>query len=146
MAGVDPSEEGIAHARQKSPVLNVEVGSADEDLVKRFGRFPLVLCLEVVEHVYFPRKLVGRIRDLLEDGGTAIISTPYHGYWKNLAIALLGKMDTHWGPLTDHGHIKFWSIRTLTQLLNECGFADARFLKVGRVPVLAKSMLAVVKR
>jgi 2-polyprenyl-3-methyl-5-hydroxy-6-metoxy-1,4-benzoquinol methylase len=144
--GVDPSEEGVAHARQKSPELNIAVGSAYDDLASRFGRFPLVLCLEVIEHVYFPRQLVACIHALLEDGGTAILSTPYHGYWKNLTIALLGKMDAHWGSLTDHGHIKFWSIPTMSAILREGGFTDVRFLRVGRIPALAKSMIAVVKR
>src|SRR5258708_1649420 len=84
VAGIDASEEGIRFAKQGSPPLNVEVGSGYDDLSARFGRFPVVLCLEVIEHVFFPRKLVACIRSLLEDGGTAIISTPYHGYWKNL--------------------------------------------------------------
>ncbi|MFN3682011.1 MAG: hypothetical protein ACK4VP_08235, partial [Nitrospira sp.] len=79
-------------------------------------------------------------------GGVAIVSTPYHGYWKNLALALSGKMDAHFTALWDHGHIKFWSIRTLRQLLQEAGFSEIRFLRVGRIPPLAKSMIAVAYR
>jgi 2-polyprenyl-6-hydroxyphenyl methylase/3-demethylubiquinone-9 3-methyltransferase len=80
--------------------------------------------------------------DLLSRG-VAVISTPYHGYWKNLAQALTGKMDGHFTALWDHGHIKFWSMRTLGELLREAGFVDVRF---GRVPALAKSMAAVAKK
>lgn len=76
----------------------------------------------------------------------AIISTPYHGYWKNLALALSGKMDAHFTALWDHGHIKFWSIDTLRRLLQEAGFAEIRFLRVGRIPPLAKSMIAVARK
>ena len=144
--GVDPSEEGTSHAKQATPELNIELGNGYEDLTGRFGQFPFVLCLEVIEHVYFPRKVAACIRSLLEDGGTAIISTPYHGFLKNLAIAVCGKFDTHWGPLTDHGHIKFWSIPTLTALLREVGFREVTFLRVGRIPVLAKSMIAIARR
>ena len=46
--------------------------------------------------------------------------------------------------LWDHGHIKFWSMATLSELLREAGFQQIRFLRVGRVPVLAKSMIAVL--
>jgi 2-polyprenyl-6-hydroxyphenyl methylase/3-demethylubiquinone-9 3-methyltransferase len=78
--------------------------------------------------------------------GVAVISTPYHGYWKNLAQALTGKMDGHFTALWDHGHIKFWSMRTLGELLREAGFVDVRFERVGRVPALAKSMVAVARK
>jgi len=106
----------------------------------------VVLSLEVVEHVYDPRRYAATVFSLLEPGGTAIISTPYHGYCKNLAMALSGKMDAHFTALWDHRHIKFWSIKTLSALLCEAGFVDLRFQRVGRVPVLAKSMIAVARR
>ena len=79
-------------------------------------------------------------------GGGVIVSTPYHGYLKNLAMAVTGKMDAHFTALWDHGHIKFWSVRTLTILLEEAGFRDLRFLRVGRIPPLAKSMIAIARR
>jgi 2-polyprenyl-6-hydroxyphenyl methylase/3-demethylubiquinone-9 3-methyltransferase len=144
--GVDPSTEGIAQARAAHPHLRLEVGSAHDDLVGRYGRFPAVISLEVVEHVYAPRDFARTLYDLVEPGGMALVSTPYHGYWKNLALALTGKMDAHFTSLWDHGHIKFWSVRTLGQLLREVGFEAPRFLRVGRVPPLAKSMITVVRK
>lgn len=146
VTGIDPSNEGIAHAQLRYPHLKLNVGSAYEDLAGRYGRFPVVTSLEVVEHVYAPRHYAATLFDLLEPGGTAIISTPYHGYWKNLVMALTGKLDVHFTALWDHGHIKFWSIKTLTELLREAGFVDIRFERVGRVPVLAKSMIAVARK
>lgn len=61
-------------------------------------------------------------------------------------MALTGTLDAHFTALWDHGHIKFWSIRTLTQLLMEAGFKTVRFERVGRIPLLAKSMIAVATR
>ena len=146
VTGVDPSQEAIAQARQHHPALRLENGSAYEDLASRFGRFPVVYSLEVVEHVYAPRDYARHLFDLVEPGGGVIVSTPYHGYLKNLAMAVTGKMDAHFTALWDHGHIKFWSVRTLTILLEEAGFRDLRFLRVGRIPPLAKSMIAIARR
>ncbi len=146
VTGVDPSEEGIAQARGVYPALKLATGSAYDDLAGQYGRFPVVLSLEVVEHVYAPRHYARTLFDLLEPSGTAILSTPYHGYWKNLALALSGRMDAHFTALWDHGHIKFWSIRTLGELLREAGFVDLRFERVGRVPALAKAMIAVARK
>ena len=86
------------------------------------------------------------VASLLSDGGTAVISTPYHGYVKNLAMAVTGKMDAHFTALWDHGHIKFWSVKTMTQLLNEAGLIVDHFAYVGRIPPLAKSMIAVARK
>jgi 2-polyprenyl-6-hydroxyphenyl methylase/3-demethylubiquinone-9 3-methyltransferase len=112
----------------------------------RHGRFPVVTSREVVEHVSAPRHDAATLLDRPEPGGTVIVSTPDHGYWKTLAMALTGKMDAHFTALWDHGPIKFWSIRTLGELLREAGFVDIRCERVGRIPVLAKSMIAVARR
>ena len=145
VAGVDPSDEGVAHARASG--LDLRVGSAYEDLATEFGRWPFVLCLEVVEHVYFPHRLARTLFDLCDPGALAIVSTPYHGYWKNLALSLIpGAWDLHHHPLSDHGHIKFWSIPTLGALLSSAGFARTSFLRVGRMGPLAKSLIAIAEK
>jgi 2-polyprenyl-6-hydroxyphenyl methylase/3-demethylubiquinone-9 3-methyltransferase len=145
VVGVDPSIEGIIQANRNYPHLKLFHGSASDDLCGRFGRFPVVLSLEVVEHVYAPREYAKTLFNLCE-GGVAILSTPYHGYWKNLAMALTGRMDKHFTALWDNGHIKFWSMATLSTLLTETGFVDIRFHRVGRIAALAKSVIAIAKR
>lgn len=146
VAGVDPSEEGIAAAKRAYPSIDLRLGSAYDPLHQQFGKFPLVVSLEVVEHVYAPRAYARCLSELLLDDGYALISTPYHGYWKNLALAICGQMDRHYSALWDHGHIKFWSANTITLLLAEVGLEVCQILRVGRIPQLAKSMLVVAKK
>jgi 2-polyprenyl-3-methyl-5-hydroxy-6-metoxy-1,4-benzoquinol methylase len=146
VTGVDPSIEGIAQANAHYPHLKLFEGSAHDDLATQYGQFPVVTSLEVVEHVFFPHRYAASLFNLLEPGGTAIISTPFHGYWKNVALALSGKMDAHFTALWDYGHVKFWSIKTLTFLLREAGFHEITFARVGRLAPLAKSMIAVARK
>lgn len=146
VVGIDPSESGIALARQSYPQTHFDVASAYDDLSLRYGQFDVVVSLEVVEHVYDPRTFASRVFNLLKPGAPCIISTPYHGYLKNLALAVTGKMDQHFTALWDGGHIKFWSIDTLGQLLTEAGLQEVQFERVGRVPSLAKSMVACAVR
>jgi 2-polyprenyl-3-methyl-5-hydroxy-6-metoxy-1,4-benzoquinol methylase len=146
VTGIDPSSEGITQANSRYPHLRLEEGSAYDDLASRYGTFPVVTSLEIVEHVYSPRQYASTLCSLLEPGGTAIVSTPYHGYWKNCALAISGSMDAHFTALWDHGHIKFWSMRTLEELLREAGFSTIRFVRVGRIPPIAKSMIAIARK
>jgi 2-polyprenyl-6-hydroxyphenyl methylase/3-demethylubiquinone-9 3-methyltransferase len=75
-----------------------------------------------------------------------VLTTPYHGYLKNLALAVTGAMDAHFTALWDGGHIKFWSYRTLRQLLQEFGFGHCEFRGAGRWPALWKSMVVTARR
>ena len=69
------------------------------------------------------------------------MTTPYHGYLKNLALAVAGQLDGHYQPWRDGGHIKFFSRATVTDLIRREGFVVTGFVRVGRVPPLAKSMV-----
>jgi len=83
----------------------------------------------------------------LKPGGVLVRSIPYHGYLKNLALALSGAMDSHFTALWDGGHIKFWSMDTLGHLLREAGFTKLEFDRVGRtIPALAKSMVVRARK
>ena len=146
VTGIDLSASGIAIAQKAYPNCTFAIGSAYDDLAAVYGRFPLVVSLEVVEHCYDPRKFAQSLFDLVEPGGTAVVSTPYHGYLKNVALSVSGKLETHFTALWDGGHIKFFSIKTLTTLLSEAGFVDIRFARVGRIPPLAKSMIAIAQK
>jgi 2-polyprenyl-3-methyl-5-hydroxy-6-metoxy-1,4-benzoquinol methylase len=146
VTGVDPSESGIKHARRAHPQLQFDVGSCYDNLAKRYGRFPVVLCVGVIEHVYSPRSLVACIDSLLDDNGVTIILAPYHGYLKNLALSLTGRMDTHFTAQWEHGHIKFWSRKTLGAFLETHGFSIIEFHGVGRIPGFWKGMILVSRK
>lgn len=110
-------------------------------------KFDTIISTEVIEHLYSPEQYIKFCRQILasNQGGELIISTPYHGYLKNLALAISGKMDGHFTALWEGGHIKFWSKKTLTQLLESFGFEIVSFKGAGRFPYLWKSMVIKAK-
>src|SRR5436189_41464 len=108
--------------------------------------FDIVVSTEVVEHLYAPRVWARACFQALKQGGRFICTTPYHGYWKNLAISLLGHWDKHLNPLWDGGHIKLWSEATLHRLLEEAGFVNFQARGAGRIPVLWMTMVARADR
>jgi 2-polyprenyl-6-hydroxyphenyl methylase/3-demethylubiquinone-9 3-methyltransferase len=145
--GIDPAIEGVELARTHFPGATFHLGTGYDDLAGMYGAFPIVISLEVIEHCYSPKAFLKTTLDLMQPGGLGIISTPFHGYWKNLALSVAGKWDSHLSPLWEGGHIKFFSEKTLATALGQAGFTDITFRHAGRaLPILAKSMLAVFRR
>jgi 2-polyprenyl-3-methyl-5-hydroxy-6-metoxy-1,4-benzoquinol methylase len=147
--GAEYDARGVEIARRAHPQLcfyQLGVDNDPADLVRRERPFDAVVSTEVIEHLYSPHRLPIFAAAVTRPGGYLIISTPYHGYLKNVAIALLDKWDHHHDPLWHGGHIKFFSRRTLTQLLEENGFSAIEFSGVGRAPWLWKSMILVAQK
>ena len=109
-------------------------------------KIDVVLSVEVIEHVFLPRVYLEKITYHLTPNGFVILTTPYHGYFKNLSIAILGRFDQHFTALWDYGHIKFWSVNTIKKLFEEYNFKVVCFSYCGRFFPLSKSMLAIFKR
>jgi 2-polyprenyl-6-hydroxyphenyl methylase/3-demethylubiquinone-9 3-methyltransferase len=142
--GTDFSPTGIEIARKNFPGIDFFLANSSAptgDLLERVGRVDVIVSTEVIEHLYDPRGFLRNAYTLLKSDGIVILTTPYHGYLKNLFLALTGKMDRHFTVLWDHGHIKFWSRRTLSQALAETGFVEVQFAGSGRLPYLWKSMV-----
>ncbi len=141
--GFDGSASGVELASKSYP----EIQFSQLDLVSgkipehHNQQFDAVVSVEVIEHLLLPRMLMQNAMQALKPGGLLILTTPYHGYWKNLAIALTNGFDAHWHPLRDYGHIKFFSKQTLIQLFEEHSLQQIEFQTVGRVPPLANSMI-----
>ncbi|MGR9072533.1 MAG: methyltransferase domain-containing protein [Gammaproteobacteria bacterium] len=144
---VDASESGILAAREANGQATFYRDLIDRGLASRLGkRFDLVLSSEVIEHLYRPADLLEAARELLNSGGLLVLSTPYHGYLKYLALAVLGKMDKHLTVNWEGGHIKFFSPATLSELLDSQGFRVVRFAFSGRFRYFWKSMICVAEK
>ncbi|UBF27984.1 methyltransferase domain-containing protein [Kovacikia minuta CCNUW1] len=142
VVGVEDSASGVQCAQQHAPECHfIHASIYHLPFADLEGQFDIVVGAEVIEHLIYPRELVRSAQRCLKPGGRLILTTPYHGYWKNLALASCGKMDQHFTALWDGGHVKFFSVSTLTKLLEEEGLTQIHFKFAGRIPYLWKSML-----
>jgi 2-polyprenyl-3-methyl-5-hydroxy-6-metoxy-1,4-benzoquinol methylase len=145
--GTDASENGIAIAKKEYPdrffVQDLSTGKLPAEL--QTLPFDTIISTEVIEHLYNPDGFIDFCKNALQPNGEIIISTPYHGYWKNLALTIFDKWDSHHSPTWYGGHIKFWSRKTLSQLLIDKGFSIVAFKGCGRVPYFWKSMVIKAK-
>lgn len=143
VVGIDASTDGIRIARKTHPDIRFEQMLATETILSDLGEEPFdaVISVEVVEHVFDPRGFARACRNAIKPGGTMVLTTPYHGFLKNLALSVADKWDSHLNPLWDGGHVKLWSRATLSKLFVESGFTDLRFRGTGRTPYLWMGMV-----
>ena len=141
--GTDASDKGIAIANQTNAgkffVQDLSTGKLPEELQGLL--FDTIISTEVIEHLYDPEAFIDFCKQLIKPGGELILSTPYHGYLKNLMLSISNKWDQHLNPLWLGGHIKMWSAKTLTRLLKGKSFTVTRFEGCGRIPYLWMSMI-----
>ena len=148
VVGVDYDRDGVALARKSYPNIpfyNFGVQDDPAALLAHEEKFDVVVATEVIEHLFSPHLLPIYARGCLKPGGYLVLTTPYHGYLKNLALSVANQWDRHHTPLWHGGHIKFWSRATLGRLLTENGFRVTGFSGVGRVPYLWKCMVIVAR-
>jgi 2-polyprenyl-3-methyl-5-hydroxy-6-metoxy-1,4-benzoquinol methylase len=148
VAGVEYDKQGFAIAQSSYPKIRFYNFGVQDDpaaLLAQEGPFDAVVSTEVIEHLFAPHLLPNYARAMLKPGGYLVITTPYHGYLKNLVLSIFDKWDAHFSPLWHGGHIKFWSRATLSALLAENGFWVIGFSGVGRIPYLWKSMVLIAQ-
>lgn len=130
--GSDMSPSGIAHSNALGVGTFVRASVYDE-LAVPFARssFDAIVCVEVIEHLYSPKRFSERAMEALVPGGIIVITTPYWGYVRNVVMALTNRMDRALTPLWEGGHIKHFSRATLTTLMETAGFETVGFKGCG---------------
>jgi 2-polyprenyl-3-methyl-5-hydroxy-6-metoxy-1,4-benzoquinol methylase len=76
--GIDRNRRAINHADRyySGPQIAFQQIDLLSQSLESLGRFDSITCLEVLEHVPEPEKLLSRLHGLLSPGGTLIVSTP----------------------------------------------------------------------
>jgi 2-polyprenyl-3-methyl-5-hydroxy-6-metoxy-1,4-benzoquinol methylase len=145
--GFDIQESIISLAKRNFPVISGKFFQHDAYQLRLPGGIPqsydLIIAMEIIEHLYSPEVFLDNAFNWLNKNGYLIITTPYHGYFKNLLIALTNKFDRHFNPLSGNPHVKFFSRKTLPLLLEKQRFKIIKFKGVGRIIYFWKSMLFI---
>ena len=148
VTSVDASESGINIAQanfSQATFLRATIDSTLRDRIE-LEQFDLMVSSDVIEHLYRPDDLIEAAASLVKPNGRVLIGTPYHGYLKNLVLSVTGKMDAHFGVHDVGGHIKFFSVKTLSELLRRHDFIDLKFKYYGRAPWLWMNMICQARK
>lgn len=122
--GIDKSTEDLVQASERGIVTRA-VDLDRQNIPYEKDNFDIVTCLDVIEHIKDPIKLIKDIHRVLKNGGRLIVSSPNIRFSSHLnSLVLKGRF-----PLTsvdksayDGGHIHYFTFNDLKQILLNNGF------------------------
>lgn len=86
------------------------------------GKFDLIICADVLEHLRTPDKLLYELQDRLTDSGKIIASIPNFGNWYPRVRVLLGKFDYDARGILDQSHLRFFTKKSFMRIANTAGY------------------------
>lgn len=120
VTGLDAAAENVAVAQAHAAQSGLAVTYRAHGIEAETGRYDLVTCLEVVEHVADPAGFVRGLAAALADDGLLVMSTPNRTPLSRLALIGLAE-GTGRIPRGTHDWNKFLTPEELTDLLRDAG-------------------------
>lgn len=96
------------------------------DLCKQC-RYDVIICADILEHLHDPGRLLKSLIGLLKPHGRLVLSVPNIAYSGLIAELLDGDFRYRTEGLLDRTHIRFFTRKTLRELLDECGLHEMSF-------------------
>lgn len=132
LTGVDILETAVKKARARG--IKALVANIDEGLKFEDSSFDIIFAGEIIEHLYNPEKILQDINRVLSKNGALIISVPNICSLRNRARILGGVFPYHYNSSAQErwgDHIRLFTIKSLTSLLEENGFCVNSILTNG---------------
>lgn len=122
--GVELDQKAAQFARSR--LDKVITGDIEKINLEQFGlhkeHFGLIICADILEHLYDPWKTLSRLKDYLEPCGKIVASIPnvqniriishlIYGYWTYKDCGIL-----------DAAHIRFFTINEIIRMFSETGY------------------------
>lgn len=91
------------------------------------GRYDLVICGDVLEHLVDPWAALADIASLLEPGGSVAVSMPNIGHYTTLAhLAFFREWPYRKRGIHDRTHLRFFTRRNMVELYRSAGLRPVK--------------------
>ena len=120
VTAIDASAALIDVARDHAARMGLEIDYRAGDVAELEGRFELVTCMEVIEHVADPAAFLKALAKRLAPNGLLILSTPNATSWSRLMMITIGE-GLGRIPKATHDFDKFITPEKMKVLLTDAG-------------------------
>lgn len=143
LIGLDISGTALEEAKRNFPEVEIYKIIDGEKFPLSDKLVDFIFSSEVIEHIYDTENAFSEIARILKSGGKILLTTPYHGFVKNLLIALFA-FNKHFNPIG--AHIRFFTKKTLIDLLNKNNLKAVKIGYYGRFWPISHSIFILVEK
>lgn len=118
--GIDISQNAVKKAIERG--IDAQVSDLSERIPFPDESFDLIICSEVLEHLYFPEKALREINRVAKNDAIIIFSIPNIAYIQHRIRFLLGKSIFFNPKFQSSEHIRFWTKSSFFELLKRENF------------------------
>lgn len=136
---LDPEVAESARAVCKTVVVGDLQALSAEELD---GTYDVLLFGDTLEHVPDPTSVLRRLRARLADGGALIVSVPNIANWSIRLSLLTGRFRYTDRGILDRTHLRFFTARTLAELVEGAGYRVEKLQAAVPVPGVRRWGLA----
>jgi len=122
IAGLDIAQSSVEAAKRvldDARVFDVEREPWPEEFLHH--PFNIIICAELIEHLFDPRAFLRRLHEIIWPDGAVILTTPNFLVWNNRLRMLLGRYGSK-EVFLDQGHIHLFSYHGIMDVVREEGF------------------------
>mgnify|MGYP005851315087 CR=1 FL=1 len=109
-------------------------------------RFDIIVCVEVLEHLFHPENVLHTCKGLLVPEGTLIVSFPNFAFYKNRYDVLRGHFPRSQHVYHSAEHIHYFTLPSFRRLLDSCGLETTDISGSYALPWLANRLPERIKR
>lgn len=120
VTGIDAAPELIEVARKHASAMGLEIDYRSGEVQDLEGRFDLITCMEVIEHVADPAAFAIALAKRLAPDGLLVMATPNRTNWSRLMMITVGEGFGQI-PKGTHDFEKFIAPERMKALLADAG-------------------------
>src|SRR5215471_9693 len=123
VTGIDCDAEAAERARPYADeIVLLDLDDREFDAKLAGQRWEVALFGDVLEHLRDPLHVLRATRQLLEPDGTLVVSVPNVAHADVRLALLAGDFPYHPFGLLDETHLRFFTLASLTKLLEDAGY------------------------
>lgn len=125
VTGIDMSKDALEvarlHALESGVSVHYQTSTAEDFAAAHNGQFDVVTCLEMLEHVPHPERVVAACARLVKPGGQVFFSTLNRNLKSRLLGIIAAEYVLRWVPKGTHEYERFIRPSELLQMTDSCG-------------------------
>jgi len=119
VVGIEVNKEMAEIAKKRCNKVIIENAETVKKIDFPKGYFDIIIFADVLEHCSNPGEILTNLRGYLSDEGYILISVPNVANWEIRLKLLMGKFDYKGGTILDTGHLKFFTLSSITRLIEQ---------------------------